>query len=194
MQTQQIRAHYRQLRQALSPEQQQFNAIEVSQRINRLLGFNGKSKIAAYLATQAELSLNPWIASSTSHQIFLPMLYEPIEPRLRFARFDDNTCWKSNRFNIIEPDTHWGNTLHARQLDYVLLPLVAFDRQGHRMGMGGGFYDRSLAFRAARKRWTKPCLIGIAHSCQEHPGLDHQPWDINLDWIVTEREIIKASG
>jgi 5-formyltetrahydrofolate cyclo-ligase len=193
MQASQIRQQYRQKRRDLSLQQQVQNAIAVGHYIERFLGHNRHPKIAAYLATQAEISLNPWIASATDRQIYLPMLYEPIEPRLRFALFNENTCWKSNRFNIIEPDTHWGNTLHARQLDVILMPLVAFDRQGHRLGMGGGFYDRSLAFRASRRYWKKPVLAGIAHSCQEAANLPSNPWDINLDWIITENEIIRPA-
>ncbi|MDJ0882038.1 MAG: 5-formyltetrahydrofolate cyclo-ligase [Gammaproteobacteria bacterium] len=194
MQAQQIRQHYRQLRRSLTSNQQQAHAIAVSEQLDVLLKHKRNTKIAAYLATQAELSLNPWIASAAEiQQIFLPMLYEPIEPRLRFAPYDENTRWKSNRFGIIEPDTHWGKTLHARQLDIILLPLVAFDRRGHRLGMGGGFYDRSLAFRTQRQIWKKPLLVGIAHSCQEHPGLHSNPWDVTLDWMVTEQEIIPFS-
>lgn len=118
------------------------------------------------------------------------MLYEPIEPLLRFAEINKDTRWKQNRYQITEPDTHWGNTHHARQLDIILMPLVAFDRQGNRMGMGGGFYDRTLSFRQARQAWIKPKLIGVAHSCQEHPGLKRQPWDVSLDGVITENEII----
>ncbi len=162
----------------------------LSDNIRRFIGFSRKRKIAAYLAGMGEISLNPWMASSRGSEIYLPMLYEPIEPRLRFGRLHSSTRWKSNRFRIIEPDTPWKNTLHARQLDIVLLPLVAFDRRGNRMGMGGGFYDRSLAFRNMRKRWLKPLLVGIAHSCQEHPGLTARPWDVILDAVITEREII----
>jgi len=194
MQARQIRQHYRQLRRSLSIQTQQANAIAVCRHLDALLRHKRHAKIAAYLATQAELSLNPWIAAAADHLVYLPMLYEPIEPRLRFAAYNEKTRWKSNRFGIIEPDTHWGQTLHARQLDIIFLPLVAFDRRGHRMGMGGGFYDRSLAFRASRQIWKKPILIGIAHSCQEHEALDNNPWDINLDWIVTERETIRVSG
>ena len=58
------------------------------------------------------------------------------------------------------------------------------------MGMGGGFYDRTLAFRRSREHWIKPQLIGVAHSCQQHPGLPRQPWDVPLDAIITERDII----
>ncbi len=190
MQPAQIRQQYRQLRNALSRQKQEQNAILLRDNIQRFIGFSRKRKIAAYLAGMGEISLQPWMASSSRLQVYLPMLYEPIDPRLRFARLDASTRWKSNRFHIIEPDTPWKNTLHARQLDIVLLPLVAFDRQGNRMGMGGGFYDRSLAFRNMRERWLKPILVGVAHSCQQHPGLPVKPWDVSLDAIITEREII----
>jgi 5-formyltetrahydrofolate cyclo-ligase len=118
------------------------------------------------------------------------MLYEPIEPRLRFAPLTRSTSWKRNRFGITEPDMKWKDTLHARQLDVVLMPLVAFDRNGHRLGMGGGYYDRTLSFRRSRKHWLKPLLIGVAHSIQEHSGLPTNPWDIPVDAIITESDIL----
>ena len=154
MLAQQLRQHYRRIRQALTPEEQQQHAVSLSQNINCILGFKFNKKIAAYLSIQSEISLNAWIASSHRQLVYLPMLYESIQPRLRFARVDKSTRWTQNRFNITEPDTHWGHTLHARELDIVLLPLVAFDRQGNRMGMGGGFYDRSLA-----KTATDRCCV-----------------------------------
>jgi len=73
------------------------------------------------------------------------------------------------------------------------MPLVAFDRQGYRLGMGGGYYDRSLAFRCSRRQWLKPTLVGVAHSCQEHPSLPHEYWDVPLAYIITEQEIITPS-
>ncbi len=188
----QIRQHYRRIRRELDSGQQQRNAVAVSCLIQQVLGFSHDRRIAAYLATQGELSLNPWIAGNTRQQIYLPKLYEPIAPRLRFAQLTGNTRWKRNRFDIVEPDEHWGDTLSARQLDIVLMPLVAFDRQGRRMGMGGGYYDRSLAFRNLRRSWRRPLLIGVAHGCQEHPQLPENPWDVRLDMIITEREIIRA--
>lgn len=194
MSAQQIRQHFRKARASLTLQQQEQHAILLHNNLNDFLGFLHNRKIAAYLATQAEISLNPWIAGNPRQQIFLPMLYEPIEPRLRFAPLDKHTRWKHNRFKILEPDTHWGNTLHAHQLDYIFTPLVAFDRQGNRMGMGGGFYDRSLSFRTSRKQWLKPKLIGIAHSCQEYDALPFNPWDVTMDWVITEKEIIRAKN
>ncbi|MDO7653149.1 MAG: 5-formyltetrahydrofolate cyclo-ligase, partial [Porticoccus sp.] len=70
-------------------------------------------------------------------------------------------------------------------LDLILLPLVAFDHRGNRLGMGGGFYDRTLA---RQKNFTR--LIGLAQSCQETDSIAHQPWDITLHAIVTEKTVI----
>ncbi len=190
MNSQQIRKKYRQIRRILPAVQQIKNARLIKKNLNHFFEFSSQLRIAAYSAVQGEISLNPWIADNRKQHIYLPKLYETIAPQLRFAELTGNTQWKKNRFDILEPDANWSNCLHARQLDIILVPLVAFDRTGYRLGMGGGYYDRSLAFRRTRQKWLKPRLIGIAHSCQEYPGLPHQDWDIPLDLIITENEII----
>ncbi len=192
MLTKEIRQQYRQRRRALSPRQQTRNARLLQQRLDSLLAFRSRLKIGAYLAEQGEISLDLWIAT-TRQRVFVPKLYEPLEPRLRFAELTPQTRWQHNRFGIAEPVAHWGQTVHPRQLDIVLVPLMAFDRQGNRLGMGGGYYDRSLAFRCARKHWVRPRLIGVAHSCQQHPSLPYQPWDVPLDLILTEQEVINPA-
>ncbi len=190
MNSSKIRQQFRKTRRSLSDRTQTLNAISLKQNINCFLGFSSQLKIAAYMAVQGEISLNPWIFKNIKQHVFLPKLYETISPELRFAALNEKTEWEKNRFNILEPKAHWGNTLHPHQLDIILTPLVAFDRKGHRLGMGGGYYDRSLAFRRSRKKWCKPKLVGIAHSCQEYPQLPHHSWDIPLDIIITENEII----
>jgi len=194
MQPNEIRQHFRQLRRALSESQQWQHGQQIVDRIEEVLGNSNNKRIAAYLATQGELSLDAWMQSNTRHRIYLPKLYESVTPQLRFAPLCENTTWCYNRFGIAEPDHHWGETLHARQLDIILMPLVAFDRHGRRMGMGGGYYDRSLSFRKHRQHWLSPKLIGIAHSCQQHDGLPENPWDIRPDMIITEKEIIVAKN
>ena len=74
-------------------------------------------------------------------------------------------------------------------LDLVLVPLVGFDDQGTRLGMGGGFYDRSFATRLFRRYWRKPRLIGVAYELQRVAHLDRQPWDVALDGVVTEQRL-----
>jgi 5-formyltetrahydrofolate cyclo-ligase len=188
----QLRQHFRRLRRELGHDEQQAHARLVSAQVERYLGFRSGLKISAYIAFQGEISLAPWIEGNRHrHCIHLPRLYEPIEPRLRFAPLKDDTRWMRNRFGIPEPEAHWGKTIAAQHLDIMLVPLVAFDRQGHRLGMGGGYYDRSMGFRGQRKHWRKPLLVGVAHSQQEHSALPQQPWDAALDVIITEREIIR---
>ena len=188
-----LRQQFRHIRRSLTPDQQTRHALLIKQNINTLLGFSTQLKIAAYSAVQGEISLSPWIADNLNQQIYLPKLYEIITPQLRFAALTEQTTWEKNRFNIVEPDVHWGDCLPARKLDIILVPLVAFDRTGCRVGMGGGYYDRSLAFRCSRKKWLKPRLIGVAHSCQEHTQLPRRSWDVPLDTIITENEIIIPS-
>lgn len=190
MQPQQIRQHYRRLRANLPYQDQQLNAQRLADNINAYLGNYKRYKIAAYLSVQGEISLSNWIESQLLHSIYLPKLYEPIYPNLRFAPLSGQTSWVKNRFNIVEPKAHWGETLHSRELDIILMPLVAFDRSGNRMGMGGGYYDRALAFKRSRHHYTKPVLIGVAHSIQQHPGLISNEWDISMDCMITEKEII----
>ncbi len=187
-----IRQQYRQIRRQLPESTQTLHAALLKQNIDVLLDSSKSLKIAAYIATQGEISLKPWIAENTHHQIFLPKLYEVNAPELKFAELTKDTQWEKNRFNILEPEASWENTLLPQQLDIVLIPLVAFDREGHRLGMGGGYYDRSLAFKLTQMNSLQPKLIGVAHSCQEHPQLSHQSWDVPLDSIITEKEIITS--
>jgi 5-formyltetrahydrofolate cyclo-ligase len=71
--------------------------------------------------------------------------------------------------------------------------LVGFDRACHRLGMGAGFYDRSLAFLQQRRHWRRPRLIGLAHECQRVEALAPKPWDIPLDAVITEAAIYRRA-
>jgi 5-formyltetrahydrofolate cyclo-ligase len=96
---------------------------------------------------------------------------------------------RPNRFGIPEPVVPASEMYRAMEVDLVLLPLVAFDDQGNRLGMGGGFYDTTLAMRAACHRFRRPRVIGLAHECQRIEHIATEPWDIPLDLIATDRHI-----
>ena len=119
--------------------------------------------------------------------------YAPVLPQrgrmLRFARIKRNTRMTHNRYGIAEPLD--ARPLRARQLDLLLMPLVGFDHQGYRLGMGGGFYDATLAFMRHRRSWRKPRLVGIAYECQRVESLPHDPWDMPLDAVLTERQLYR---
>lgn len=122
--------------------------------------------------------------------------YLPLVPRrgrvLRFGRIGRNTRMATNRYGIAEPVD--ARPLRARQLDLLLIPLVGFDCQGYRLGMGGGYYDATLAFMHHRRLWRKPRLVGIAYECQRVEMLPHDPWDMPLDAVLTERQLYRFNS
>lgn len=107
---------------------------------------------------------------------------------LRFARWQHGARLYRNRFRIPEPRQQ--ARVSARAMDAVLLPLTGFDASGNRLGMGGGFYDRTLAFKR-RQRKTRPLLVGVAHACQQGPALPAEAWDVPLAMIVTDRGVFR---
>ena len=80
--------------------------------------------------------------------------------------------------------------LYAHALDVILLPLLGFDRNGNRLGFGGGFYDATLAGLRLRDAASTPLLVGVGYAAQEVAAIAPQPWDVRLDYIATERELI----
>ncbi len=111
---------------------------------------------------------------------------------MRFHRHAPGQTLRSNTFNIPEPNALRRRQIDPARLDMMLLPLVGFDRRGNRLGMGGGYYDRALAFKQRRNAANTPLLIGLAHHLQEVERLPIQHWDIPLDWVATDREIFAA--
>ena len=104
--------------------------------------------------------------------------------------FAEGTALARNRFGILEPASRRRD--RARKpcaIDVVLAPLVAFDSEGNRLGMGGGFYDRTLARLGHLRHWRTPRLVGVAYDFQKVDALPAQDWDVPLDAVVSEREV-----
>lgn len=147
--------------------------------------FRRARRIALFWPTDGEVDLRPLAyLTQPTQALYLPVLAQG--SRLRFAPWQIGHPLRPNRFRIPEPRHHVTDLLHAGALDLILMPLVGFDDAGNRLGMGGGFYDRTLAFRLARRRWRKPLLLGVAFSLQRCPPLPVERWDVPLDGIVTE--------
>ena len=182
----------RQQRRALTPRQRR----EASLALDRLLGrhplFLRSRYIAFYLANDGEIDLEPLIhrAWAMGKKCYLPVLSPLYHNRLWFAPYHNECELVLNRFGIAEPVGNWAGMRPAWTLDLVLTPLVAFDEQGNRLGMGGGYYDRTLAYLSRRQHWHKPHLLGTAYSFQQAERLPHQPWDVPLHGVVTERSLI----
>lgn len=184
-----IRQLKRNQRRSLSAESQQQHSKALCQNIIQQKSYRNSQHVACYLANDGEIDPfqlieHAWFANK---DVYLPVL-SPIKNSLYFAPFDENSRFKHNRFNIAEPICQPSDWIRASQLDLLLLPLVAFDANGNRVGMGGGFYDRTLAYLQHRRYWRKPVLMGLAHEIQKTDQLDPQCWDIPLDYIITEKQ------
>jgi len=123
--------------------------------------------------------------------IYLPVLVPFSRQKLWFAKYAPSDRLVLNRFGIPEPVRR--RLIKPCALDLVLTPLVAFDSRGHRIGMGGGYYDRSFAFLRRRRHWRKPRLLGLAYELQKLPGIIPNDWDIPLDAVATEARIYRAT-
>lgn len=190
-----LRRELRRRRRALPPHQRRLASRELCRRLRSLPELQRARRVALYLPNDGEIDPRPlidWLVARRA-QVYLPVLRPLSDNRLWFVRYHAGTRMTRNRFGIAEPDTRFGahraNRLPAWALDTVLLPLVGFDDDGQRIGMGGGFYDRTFAF--VRHRRPSPRLIGLAHDCQRVGSLPVASWDVPLDAIVSDRRIVK---
>lgn len=153
-------------------------------------------RTALYRAADGEL--DPWLLMDRlprrGRRWYLPVLHPFIAGRLWFVRYRPLDPTRRNRFGIAEPARRGRQLYPARALDLVLLPLVGFDARCNRIGMGKGYYDRSFAFLRARRHWSRPLLVGLAHECQRVDVIEPRPWDVPLDAVVTERRLYWRRG
>jgi len=145
-------------------------------------------RIACYLVNDGEIDPAPLVARlwRCGKSVYLPVLHGS---RLWFQRYAADTPLIRNRFGIPEPDRPAGRRIALRALDLVLMPLVAYDPDGARVGMGGGFYDRTFAYLRHPGRWARPRLVGLAHAFQRVANIAARPWDVPLFAAATERGI-----
>ncbi|MEN8214653.1 MAG: 5-formyltetrahydrofolate cyclo-ligase, partial [Pseudomonadota bacterium] len=166
-----LRSSIRQQRRQLSAAQQRRHASEVASRLTRLGIFKSASRIAFYLSSNGELDPSPVanICRRSTKRLYLPVLHPFNHGRLFFCAWSEHTQLQPNRFGILEPTCRGNARIALRSLDLVLVPLVAFDSNCQRIGMGGGFYDRTLGNARVGSAWRRPLLIGLAHELQRVP-------------------------
>jgi 5-formyltetrahydrofolate cyclo-ligase len=186
-----IRSAMRARRQALSGQECRQAAKGLARCLRGLPAYRNSRRIAMYFANDNEL--DPSVAMSHARacdkQCYVPVLYTGRLRKLWFAPLHDDQMTVPNKLGIPEPagsSRHW---LCAMQLDLILLPLVAFDVHGNRIGMGGGYYDRTLEYLRQRVRWRRPQLVGMAYEFQRLNRIDTESWDVGLQAIVTESNI-----
>lgn len=185
-----LRARMSVRRNELDARQRVAAAAGVLHSLEALPEFRTARNVAGYWAVRGELPLNLVVAALTrrGQHYFLPVLGHARQ--LQFAEYRDGTAIASNRVGIPEPQADVSERCTARDLDLIVLPLLAFDRAGHRLGTGGGWYDTSLAFVRTAARPARPLLVGAGYAFQEAPAIPVEPWDVPLDCVATDAELI----
>ena len=184
-----LRRLLRQARRNLSPLQQRLAAQRLHRQLAQHPLFRRARHIALYLPNDGEIDPRPLLraAQKMGKATYLPVLNAWPRTRMAFQRIRPGDVLKPNRFGIAEPPFRPTQQRAVWTLDLLLMPLVGFDEHGGRLGMGGGFYDRSLAYRFRRKKSHKPTLLGLAHECQKVDRLPLASWDVELQAAVTDK-------
>ncbi|MCF6437969.1 5-formyltetrahydrofolate cyclo-ligase [Pseudoalteromonas luteoviolacea] len=182
----QIRSSIRSKRNALDENFQTSAEIDLSINFFQHENPTKNAAIGVYLHNDGELRTNLLIQSlwDRNIQVYLPVIHPFSGTSLLFQKYEKNSTMIQNRYAILEPKLNCYEICPIEQLDYLLMPLVAFDEHGNRLGMGGGYYDRTLA-NYYSQRWVKPKLIGLAHDCQKVSELPIEAWDVPLPAILT---------
>jgi 5-formyltetrahydrofolate cyclo-ligase len=161
----------------------------VASRIVALTAFEDARVVAAYSAFKNEIDPLEILktALSAEKQALLPVLVKG--KKLNFAPFRPDEASCENRYGIKEPACKEGRLVQINSVGLILVPLVCFDRNCNRIGMGAGYYDRTLADASE----NRPIKIGLAYEMQRIDSVPVHPWDIALDLVVTEKEIYERS-
>jgi 5-formyltetrahydrofolate cyclo-ligase len=182
-----LRRRLREQRTALPASARIAAASGLAEQLLPLIENQPPGYLGGYWAMEGELPLHVLIPRLPSGCIYcLPVLHA--DRCLRFAPWRAGDPITTNRFGIPEPLVDARSLLSAQQIRIVLLPLLGFDRRGNRLGMGGGWYDRSLDFRKQQK--VPPLLVGIGYAFQETETGPIAEWDVPLDFVATDRELI----
>jgi 5-formyltetrahydrofolate cyclo-ligase len=179
-----IRTACKKLRTRITPEERQKASEEIARKVLVSDLFSNASDIAIYIPMQSEVDTWPIIrrAWQLKKRIFAPIVQE--NSILRFHQFEDEDQLFTNEMGLEEPID--GQFVQADALDLVLAPLVAFDSQKNRIGMGGGYYDRTFSFLEQKQGVVKPVLAGLAFEHQRVEKIAPNPWDIRLFRVFTE--------
>ena len=187
-QRKQLRQTLRAKRQSLSSQQQNIASQALKNKCIELA--TGHQNFALYLQNDGEIDPKLAIESlwELDKTVLLPVMHSFRKGYLNFQKYTASTNLPHNRYGIPEPRLSSLETVAIADIDVVFMPLVGFDVHGNRLGMGGGYYDRTFA--AIDKLEKKPMLIGLAHDCQQLESIPVESWDVPLDQIITPTQKI----
>ena len=192
-----LRKQMRERRNALSVREQQSAAINLQLKLSNHSKIQSAQHIAIYLANDGEINPDSFIkwCWQQGKKIYLPVIHPFSKGHLLFLNYNQESKMVTNQYGILEPKLDVRYIKCGNELDILCTPLVAFDKTGARLGMGGGFYDRTLATwyqEHQKNNQFKPYPIGIAHDCQLVDSIPSEHWDVPLPEIITPTKLIHS--
>lgn len=187
-----LRAQFKRLRAALSPLERELAAKQALAIFTQSELFALNTNVASYLASPHEFDTEPLIDAiwKAKKRCFVPVLTDKPESPLQFVLYEFGSVLARNKFGILEPRDRQ-ISIAPKDLDLVMVPLVAFDFAGHRLGTGGGYYDRTFKFLTHAQ---KPLLMGLGFALQAAEALPNDPWDIPLNVVLTQKSLVWMGG
>ena len=190
-----LRAELRAKRRALLPDERASASRQFARILRRSNLLRPGRRVAVYVAhdREADPSAIVRLARRNRCALYLPAIADYRRRRMEFRRYARDTRLRPNRYGIAEPERA-APRIAVRHLDLVLVPLVAVDPSGTRLGTGAGFYDRCLQHLRAGRRWRRPKLIGLGYEFQRVATLEARAWDVPLDALLTEKDLYALKG
>ncbi len=187
-----LRSELQARRAAATPTQRITAAQGLRSTLEQIPEFLTDAHIGGYWATSGELPLMALFDGMRQRdQIFHLPVVGPMHS-LQWVTWKVGDEVATNRYGIPEPVHERSRRVAVDMIDVLLIPLLGFDRNGNRLGFGGGYYDRALEFLRDREHAASTLLVGVGYSFQEVEYIDAEAWDVKLDYIATERELISC--
>lgn len=187
-----LRRELRQRRRSISLHDRamasgQFRTIAARNRL-----FRPAMRVALYLAYGSEADCEPLIdlARSRRCSVYVPRIVSYRHAQMRFESLHPRMRLAQNRHGIAEPPKS-AKYISVRSLDLIVLPVLAVDLRGYRLGSGAGFYDRALHHLRQSSGWRRPKLIALAYDIQRIEHLPSHSWDVPVDAILTEKQLYR---
>jgi 5-formyltetrahydrofolate cyclo-ligase len=172
-------------RRAIPPSSLAIMSADVGRNLESLREYREARTLAAYVAKDDEVQTAPILemAVSSGKTVVVPLVDVPSGSLLffRVARMDELS---PGHFGVLEPK-RGPRPVALSETDLVLVPLLAWDSRGHRLGYGKGYFDRALANRGSA------LAIGLAFECQRVERVPEEPHDVRLDVLVTEKRVLR---
>jgi len=188
-QKKELRARLRKNRSNIDPQISASASASLVKRLQQLPEYQQARRVACFFSFDGEINTAPLIKTIIQQKdlCYLPRLRPTKPSRLWFLPFDGQSPLAPNRFGINEVDLPINHSIGVSRLDLILMPLVAFDIYGNRLGMGGGFYDATLAHLKTNGS-KHPVCIGLAYQLQQVARLPVESWDFKMDGVLTEEK------